>query len=161
MRYCESIILQDIILILLPTLLIWSFKLTYLTTKYCQQVSFFSSNLFSSHTLAWTCVLHLTDYSYYFFLLYLSHFLTQFNTTCTITVYPCMLYKLSITIFRLILSLKVTLECLLYSRVKHSITSISVVICSPNLRAQLLVCSAQISVTLRSRQYEDYSRACY
>ena len=95
----------------------------------------FSYNLYSSHTLAWMCMLHLTDYSYYLFLLYLSHFLIQFNTTCTITVYPCVLYKLSITIFRLILLLKVTLGSLLHSRVKHSITPILVVICSPNSRA--------------------------
>ena len=42
--------------------------------------------LFSSHTLAWACDLHL-KLQYYLFPLYLSHFSTNFNATCT-TVYP-------------------------------------------------------------------------
>ena len=68
-------------------------------------------------TLLGTCVLHLKLQlaTSYIFPLYLSHFSTNANTTCT-TVYP--MHTLQI----LMLSLKITPLSTLHSRVKYSST---------------------------------------
>ena len=120
-------ILENIVLIRLPTLPVWSFKLTHLTTKLFQWGFFYNS--FSLHTLAWACMLHLT------LQLLLVSFISQpllnrFQTN----LYYCLPYvcSTSTAIFRLILSLKVILECTLHSRVKHSITHISIINFSSN-----------------------------
>ena len=82
------------------------------------------SNLFSLCTLAWTCMLHLR----------LQLLLVSFISQSLLNRFQYNLYyylpyacSTSTAIFRLILSLKVTPESLLYSRVKHSVTHMSVV----------------------------------
>ena len=93
------------------------------------------SNLFSLHTLAWTCVLHLR------LQLLLVSFISQSPLNrFQYNLYYCLPYSCSTStaIFGLILSLKVTPEGLLHSRVKHSITHIWVVICSSNFKKELL-----------------------
>ena len=132
------IILENIILIRPPTLPIWSFKLVPLTKKLFQYVSFsfsYNSFLFSSHTLAWSCVLHLKFQSMLVSFISQS-ILNQFQYNLYYFLpYAC---TTSTAIFRLILSLKVTPESTLHSRVKHSITHISIVISSLIFKGGLL-----------------------
>ena len=96
----------------------------------------FSSNLFSSHFLAWTWALHLRLQ-----LLLVSFISQSLLNRFKYNLYYCLPYACSTSsaIFRLILSLKSTPESLLHSRVKYSIThNISVVICSSNFKRGLL-----------------------
>ena len=129
------IILENVILIWPPTHPIWSFKLVTLkslTTKLFNSIGIvFSSNLFSSHTLARTCVLHLK--LQLLFVSFISQSLLH-RFQYKYLPYACFT---SITIFRLIQSLKVTPESLLHSRVKHSITHSSVIIYSSNFKGGL------------------------
>ena len=95
----------------------------------------FSSDLFSSHTLAWTCVLNLRLQ-----LLLVSFISQSLLSRFRYNLYYSLSYAFSTStaIFRFIVSLEVTPENLLHSRVKHSITHISVVICSSNFKGGLL-----------------------
>ena len=89
-----------------------------LAPRCCQHLST-NSYLFSLHTLQGLecCTL---NYNYYMFPLYLSHFSTDVNTTYT-TIYP--MHALQVHQYSdLMLSLKITTESTLHSRVKHSIT---------------------------------------
>ena len=96
----------------------------------------FSYNyLFSSHTLAWSCVLHLKLVTYYLFPLYLIYFSTDFNMLYWCFLYAC---STSTTIFKLIWSLKITPEYTLHNRVKDSITQKSIVIFSSNFKGRLI-----------------------
>ena len=130
-----------------PTLPLQYFKLISLKslpTKLFQQVLLFSSNLFSPHTLAQTWVLHLR----------LQLLLVSFISQSLLKRFQYNLYyylhyacSTSIAIFRLILSFKVTPESLLYSRVKHSITHIHVIIYSSNFKRELLFINVKCDST--------------
>ena len=93
------------------------------------------SNLFSSHTLAWTCILHLRLQLLLVSIISQS-LLNRFQyNLCYCLLYAC---STSTAIFRLVLLRKVTPRSLLHSRVKHSITHTPVVICSSNFNGELL-----------------------
>ena len=79
------------------------------------------------------------DYSYYSCISSISQSLLN-RFQCNL--YYCLPYTCStvVAIFRLILSLKVTPENLLHSRVKHSITNIPVNICSTNFKDDCYYC---------------------
>ena len=93
------------------------------------------SNSFLSHTLAWTCKLHLRLQ-----LLLVSFISRSLLNRFQYNLQYCLLYacSTSIVIFRLILSLKVTSEGLLHSRVKHFIIHIPIVICSSHFYGELI-----------------------
>ena len=94
-------------------------------------IIFSNSCLFSSYTLAWVCMLDLK--LQLLLVLFISQsYLNRFQSN----LYYCLPYacSTSTTIFRLILSLKVTPESTLHSRVKHSITHISIFISSLNFK---------------------------
>ena len=75
------------------------------------------------------------NYSYYWFPLYLSHFSTNFNITCT-TIY--LIHALEVQHFLALLYHLKLLEGALHSRVKDSVTNISIVICSSYFKGRLL-----------------------
>ena len=92
-------------------------------------IIFSNSCLFSSHTLAWACVLHLELQLLLVSFIYISVTSQQISIRLVILFTLCMLYK-----YRLILSLKVITECTLHNRVNYSITHISIIIYSSNLK---------------------------
>ena len=119
-------IFENSILIRPPTLPIWSFKLTPFTTKIILVgVAFSDSYLFSSHTLAWACMLHLKLH-----LLLVSFISWSLLNKFQYNFYYCLPYAYSTTtaIFRLIWLFKITPECILHSRVKDFVTQNSIVI---------------------------------
>ena len=118
------IILENIILICPPTLPVWSFKLTCLTTNIISIGTVIFLVIYFHRTPAWVYVLHLR------LQFLLVSFVFQSLRRFQYNLYYCLPYACStrITIFRLILSFKITPESILQSRVKHCITPISVVI---------------------------------
>ena len=97
--------------------------------------SYNNSPFFSSHNLAWTCLLHLKFQSVLVSFISQSFFNRfQYNLYYYLP-YTC---STSATIFRLILSFKVIPEYTLHSRVKDSIAHSSTVICSSNFKRGLL-----------------------
>ena len=84
--------------------------------------------LFSSHTLAWACILHLKFLSMLAYFIYLSIFNWFQYNLCYCLPYA---WSTSTAIFRFILSLT---ECTLHSRVKGSIIHISSSFVNPSLK---------------------------
>ena len=125
MRACSTntfklcwIILENNILICLPTFLVLFFKLAPLTAKLSQYASFFSSN--SLHTPLHGLAFYSFNHPLYLLPSYLNHAFVYFNQISA-TIYLIIISSTCYRIYKLKSLHKLTTEYTLHSRVKLSI----------------------------------------